>query len=473
MNNKKLGLTPLVFLIIGSMVGAGIFGLPAEMAGNASPGAMLIGWLITGIGMIALVLVYQNLSIRRPDLNSGVFSYARAGFGDYVGFNSAWGYWISAILSNVAYCLAILNVLEFFFPGLRSNQPVIAFLCGSAIIWVVQFLILRGVKQASIINVVVQIAKIIPILLFLTVLMFVFNFNTFTIAFWGEGLAFGSIVDQVRNTMLVTLWVFIGVEGAVVVSERAKKRKDIGRATIIALLSALLIYIMVSMLALGHMSQTEIMYMEHPSMAYVLGYIVGPWGAAIINLGLLISVSGAFLGWTILASEVLFVAAKEKLMPKFFTKENSCGTPVTSLITTIILLQLLFIFAFISEGTYQIFYFISSTAILLPYLLSGLYGFKLAYSKETYIENPHGRRKDLIFGVLSSVYAFWLVYAAGVNYILLVTIFYAPGLILYIKVQKENDKKLFSGPIEVALAVLLSCAGVAAVILMTIGVISN
>src|SRR5918994_1909204 len=105
----KLTLIPLIALVLGSMIGGGVFNLPSDMSRGAAPGAIIVGWLITGIGMLMLAFVYQSLATRKPDLNAGPYAYAKAGFGDFVGFNSAWGYWISAFLGNVAYAVAIFS----------------------------------------------------------------------------------------------------------------------------------------------------------------------------------------------------------------------------------------------------------------------------------------------------------------------------------------------------------------------------
>ena len=111
-----LGLGLLVALVIGSIVGSGIFGLPQNMASSAGAGAILIGWIITGIGMLTLARVYQMLALQKPDLNNGVYAYAKALAGEYVGFNSAWGYWVSAWIGNVGYLVAAFGALGYFFP---------------------------------------------------------------------------------------------------------------------------------------------------------------------------------------------------------------------------------------------------------------------------------------------------------------------------------------------------------------------
>jgi amino acid transporter len=120
--SAKLTLLPLIALIIGSMIGGGVFNLPSDMSKAAAPGAIIIGWLITGIGMLMLAFVYQSLATRKPDLNAGPYAYAKAGFGDFVGFNAAWGYWLSAFLGNVAYSVAIFSALSYFVPAFAGGM---------------------------------------------------------------------------------------------------------------------------------------------------------------------------------------------------------------------------------------------------------------------------------------------------------------------------------------------------------------
>ena len=235
--SSKLTLLPLVALVVGSMIGGGVFHLPSDMSAHASPGAIIIGWLITGVGMLMRAFVYQGLAVRKPALNSGPYAYARAGFGPYIGFQSAWGYWISAWLGNVSYAVAIFGSVAFFFPIFGKGNNLQSVIGASIALWLIHALVLKGVKQAAFVNVVTTAAKIVPLVAFALVAIFAFNYDKFTLSFWGTGAAggegLGSIVAQVKSTMLVTLWVFIGIEGASVYSSYAAKRSDVGKATII------------------------------------------------------------------------------------------------------------------------------------------------------------------------------------------------------------------------------------------------
>ena len=474
--DHKLTLVPLIALVVGSMIGGGVFNLPSDMSRGASPGAIVIGWLVTGIGMLMLAFVYQNLAVRKPDLNAGPYAYAKAGFGSFVGFNSAWGYWLSAFLGNVAYAVAIFSALSYFFPVFGGGNNLPSIIGASLCLWLVHGLVLKGIKQAAFVNVITTIAKLVPLFLFILVAIIAFHWDKFTFDFWGRGDAtgaggLGSVVDQVKSTMLVTLWVFIGIEGASVYSARAARRSDVGRATVIGFVGALGLYVLVSMLATGILSQPELGALKVPSMAGVFESLVGPWGAALINLGLMVSVGGAFLSWTLLCAEIPFTCGRDGTFPKWFGKENANGSPAHSLWATNILIQLFLILSFFSQSAYQFFYFIASVAILPPYVLSGAYALKLAWTGEGYAAGDSARTKDIVIGAVATIYGLWLVYAAGLDYLLMCAVLFAPGIVVYAKARAEHGERLFSG-FEIVIAVAIVLLGLLAAWLMWTGKIS-
>ncbi|WP_374722939.1 arginine-ornithine antiporter [Peribacillus tepidiphilus] len=473
-DQKKLGLFSLIAIVVGSMIGGGAFNLSSDIARGANAGAIIIGWAITGIGIIALGLSFQNLTMRKPDLDGGIYSYAKAGFGNYMGFNSAFGYWLSAWLGNVAYATLLFSSIGYFFPVFEGGQNFASIIGASIMLWLVHALILRGVHSAALVNLITTIAKLVPVFLFIIIAIFSFHFDQFSLDFWGpEGAEFSwsSVKDQVASTMLVTLWVFIGVEGAVVLSGRAKNRKDIGRATVIGLIGTLLIYIMISLLSLGVMSRGELSELPSPSMAYVLESIVGKWGATFINIGLIISVLGAWLGWTLLASEIPYIAAKDGVFPKWFAKENKNHAPVNSLWITNGLIQIFLLTFLVSEQAYHFAFSLASSAILLPYLFSALYQLKLSWSGEAYAEEEK-RTKDIALGIIASIYSIWLVYAAGIDYLLLTMILYAPGILMFMSVQKEAHKKKMFGKAELITAFSIGLLAFWAIIELATGSIT-
>jgi arginine:ornithine antiporter/lysine permease len=470
--SDKLTLVPLIALVVGSMIGGGVFNLPSDMSGRASPGAIILGWVITGIGMLMLAFVYQNLAVRKPNLNAGPYAYARAGFGAYVGFNSAWGYWLSAFLGNVAYAVAIFSALSYFFPVFGGGNNVPSVVGASVCLWLIHALVLKGIKQATFINAVTTVAKLVPLFLFVLLAIVGFNLDKFNFDFWGRGSegvgGLGSVMEQVKGTMLVTLWVFIGIEGASVYSARAAKRSDVGRATIIGFLGALGIYVLVSLLASGLMTQPELGALKVPSMAGVFESLVGPWGAALINLGLILSVGGAFLSWTLLCAEIPYSCAQDGTFPKWFGAENANGAPVNSLWATNVLIQLFLVVSLFSQSAYQFFYFIASVAILPPYVFSGGYALKLALSGESYAPgDSRQRRRDIAIGVVATIYGLWLVYAAGLDYLLMCTVLFAPGILVYAKARTERGERAFAGTDRLIALVIAALALVAAWLMWT------
>lgn len=462
-STQKLRLGALVALVVGSMVGGGIFSLPQNIAASASAGATLIGWLITGVGMLTLAFVFQTLANRKPELDGGVYAYAKAGFGDYMGFSSAWGYWISAWIGNVSYMVLLFSTLGYFFPIFGEGNTLPAVLGASVLLWLLHFLVLRGIKEAAFINTVTTIAKMLPLALFIIIAAIAFKLDVFTTDFWGAGNPeLGSVMDQVRNMMLVTVWVFIGIEGASIFSARAEKRSDVGKATVIGFVGVLLLLVLVNVLSQGILAQAQLAGLKNPSMASVLEQVVGPWGAQLISIGLIVSLAGALLSWTLLCAEILFASARDHTMPEFLRKENANHVPANALWLSNGLIQLFLIITLFSASTYLSLLYLATSMILVPYFWSSAYAVLLAVRGETY-ENAVGERnKDLLIALLSTLYAVWLVYAAGIQYLLLSALLYAPGAILFAKAKHELGQAIFTGIEKLIFAAVLIGAAIAA-----------
>lgn len=462
-SSNKLRLAALVALVVGSMVGGGIFSLPQNIAASASAGATLIGWLITGVGMLTLAFVFQTLANRKPELDGGVYAYAKAGFGNYMGFSSAWGYWISAWIGNVSYMVLLFSTLGYFFPVFGEGNTPAAIICASVLLWLLHFLVLRGIKEAAFINTVTTIAKMVPLALFIVIAAIAFKMDVFTSDFWGAGnTELGSVMDQVRNMMLVTVWVFIGIEGASIFSARAEKRSDVGKATVIGFVGVLLLLVLVNVLSQGIMAQAALAGLKNPSMAAVLEQVVGPWGAQLISIGLLVSLAGALLSWTLLCAEIIFSSAKDHTMPEFLRKENANHVPANALWLTNGLIQLFLIITLFNSSTYLSLLYLATSMILVPYFWSGAYALLLAVRGETYETDSGSRQKDLLIALIATVYAVWLIYAAGIQYLLLSALLYAPGAILFAKARREVGQPVFSGIEQLAFIGVLIGAGIAA-----------
>ncbi|MEF3101950.1 amino acid permease [Raoultella terrigena] len=452
---KRLGLSALTALVLSSMLGAGVFSLPQNMAAVASPSALLIGWAITGVGILFLAFAMLLLTRIRADLDGGIFTYAREGFGELVGFCSAWGYWLCAVIANVSYLVIVFAALSFFTdaPGaivFGNGNTWQAIVGASVLLWVVHFLVLRGVQTAAGINLVATLAKLIPLGAFILLAALAFRLETFTLDF--SGLALGVPVwEQVKNTMLITLWVFIGVEGAVVVSARARNKRDVGRATLLAVLSALVVYLLVTLLSLGVVARPELAEMRNPSMAGLMVRMMGSWGEVIIAAGLIVSVCGAYLSWTIMAAEVPWLAATHKAFPRLFARQNRHNAPSASLWLTNISVQASLVLIWLTGSDYGTLLTIASEMILVPYLLVGAFLLKIAV-----------RPLHKAVGIGACAYGLWLLYASGPVHLLLSVILYAPGLLVFLYARRTHQHDRILKRRELALIGLLLVAAVPA-----------
>ncbi|HQR27771.1 MAG TPA: arginine-ornithine antiporter [Nocardioides sp.] len=462
--NAGLTLAALTAIVVGSMIGSGIFALPSQMAGAAAPGPLLIGWLITGVGMLMLAFVFQSLAQRKPEVDGGVYGYARAGFGNYIGFTAAWGYWVSAWIGNVAYLVLLFSTLGYFFDAFDGGTTVPAIIGASIMLWLVHALTLRGVQTAAFVNVIVTIAKIVPILTFIAVAFVGFQADIFTTDIWGDNAGLGTSLDQVKNMMLVTVWVFIGIEGAAVYSQRAARRKDVGKATVLGFAGVLALLLMVNLLSYGLMEQAKIAGLDDPSMAYLMEDQVGSWGAAFISLGLVVSLLGALLAWVMLCVEILRLPAMEHVMPKVLAHENKHGSPANALWLTNLCVQAMLLWTLVDEGTYLNLVLLATSLILLPYLWSAGYQLLLAVRGETY-EDGHGRVRDMLIGLVGLVYAVWLVYAGGTQYLYIAALFYLVGTVFYVWARRESRLPVFTVPEWVVVAVVAVTSVVAVVLL--------
>jgi arginine:ornithine antiporter/lysine permease len=429
-NVQTMSRTQLTAMVVGGMIGAGIFSLPRTFAGATGPFGAVIAWLVAGTGMYMLARVFQFLAERKPGLDAGVFAYAKEGFGDYAGFLSAFGYWIGSCIGNVSYWVLIKSTLGAFFPVFGDGNTVVAIVVASVGIWLFHFMILRGVQQAAAINKIVTIAKVIPIVVFIIIVAFAFKMDLFRFNFYGGDLTNG-VFEQVKATMLVTVFVFLGIEGASVYSRYARERRDVGFATISGFLIVTTLMVLVTLLPYAVLPRADIAGMRQPSMAALLEAVVGHWGAVFVSIGLLVSVLGAYLTWSLICAEVLFAAARTGDMPKAFARENANGVPSAALWATNIVIQIIVITTYWSRDAFSLMLNLTSAMSLIPFLLVAAYGLQISKRGEGYEAGEGNRNRDLVLAVLATIYTVFLLYAGGVKFIVLSAVLYAPGSLLY------------------------------------------
>lgn len=467
---EKVSLPTLTAMVVGSMIGAGVFLLPHRFGVVTGALGAIIAWTIAGTGMLMLAFVFQRLAMRKPELDAGIFAYAKAGFGDYVGFNSAIGYWASACAGNTFYWVLITATMSALVPGFGAGDTVLAVVVSAVGVWLFVFLVLRGVKDAAVINYIVTVAKVVPILVFIVIAIIAFNTDVFADNFWGDkNYSSASVFEQARGTMLITVFVFLGIEGASVYSRMARKREDVGRATVIGFLSVLSVFALVTLVSYGVMPQGELAGISQPSMASVLESVVGAWGSIFIRAGVIVSVLGAYLAWTLMAAEVLYIPAKSEDMPRFLARTNRHGAPATALIMAAGMISLLLVALLFSADALNFMLDLTAALSLIPYLLAAAYALKLTITRDTYGDGK-SLVPDMIVAALASVYTLFLVGAAGVDKLLLSCILYAPAAALYFKARRERGLRVFR-PAEAVLFGVIVLGAVAGVVSLVTGAI--
>lgn len=438
---EKLGLWLLVFVALGSMIGSGIFNSPKDLIRVSNPQGTMIAWVAGGLGALMLALVFVYLAARKPGLKSGVYAYARDGFGDYMGFNSAWGYWSVGWLGNVSYLALFFKTMNDLL-GERALSPLTAFLTGSALLWFFYTILMAGIREGAILNFIVTTAKLIPILLIIFLGISLVHSDLFLTPDWQDRLASTgeptSPLLQIKEAMAIILWCFVGVEAASVLSGRAESQQTVRRTIILSLLIVVAVYMLITFIAMSSVAAPELADSQTPLALILERTVVGTAGGMIVRLGIMVSVLGASLSWILLSVETLYAAAKDDMLPRIFKKVNRKGTPVNALLLTQCFTQF-FLLSILSprlNETYLAAITIATTLVLIPYLLTSLYAVKIALGL---------RKKEpilhLVISLLATLYSLYVIYAVGIQYLFLSVIFYSIGSLLFIRAKREQKKQ--------------------------------
>lgn len=433
---KKLGLIALTALVISSSIGSGIFGIASDMAKGTSPGAAIVAWIISGTGVLMLCLALTNIIRKRPEL-SGIFSYATETFGPFGGFISGWGYWLSAWLGNIAFATIMMSALSYFFPALGNGSNLLSIIVASVVLWLMCFVVNKGIESAAVLNIIITVCKLVPLLVFMIAAIIAFKADVFTADFWGTvsgNFSMKDVLTQVNSSIMVLMWVFVGIEGAAMMSDRAKTKSTAGKATVLGLIGLLGIYLLLSLLPYGLMSRAEIGQLKQPTMAYLLSSIVGPWGAVFINIAMIISVAGCWLSWTMLPVETTLLMANQKLLPKKFGEVNDKNVPTFSLVFMSALSQVFIFTLLFTDKAYNFAYSLCTAAIFITWILVCVYQIKLSYEHR----KEKGELLQLAVGIVGTAFYAWAIWASGIGYFLMCMLVYIIGIFLYIKARKEH-----------------------------------
>lgn len=440
--NKGLSFWMLVALVTGNMIGSGIFLLPASLASFGT--ISILSWVFTAVGAILLALVFAKLSTLIPK-SGGPYTYCREGFGDFIGFQVAYNYWIAAWVGNAAIVTGFVGYMGFFWPALQEDYSL-SFLVKVATIWLLTAINILGIRNAGIVQVVTMVLKIMPLLL-ISILGFSFismdNLANFNVS--GH-----SNFTALTGAATLTLWSFIGLESATVPAEKANNPKYVAPATMVGTLIAAFIYItstvvIMGMIPLADLAQSSAPYADAANQIFSAighyfspgsGVQIGNWGGALIAIGAMISCFGALNGWILLQGQVPQAAARDGLFPAMFKQESSTGTPVVGLVISSVLITLLLALT-LNQSLVKQF-----TFIILLATLASLIGYFMTCFAELAIfikmrEKFQAKRfvKSSIIAVLAGIYAFWMIMGSGVDTVFYGALLFFSSIPVYVWIQ--------------------------------------
>jgi APA family basic amino acid/polyamine antiporter len=428
-------------LVVGNMIGSGVFLLPAALAEYG--GISLIGWLFTGAGAVLLAIVFARLGRAYPR-TGGPYEYSRRAFGEFVGFQTAWGYWIAIWAGNAAIAVAFVGYLAVFWEGLADNALLAALVAVGAI-WLLTWVNALGVKQGGWVQGITTVLKVLPLLAMATIGLFFMDTANFT----PFNLSGGSAFAAVTAVAALTLWAFIGLESATVPAEDVlDPERNIPRATIWGTVGTTLIYILSTVAVLGIIPAATLVNSTAP-FADAAESAFGGWAGTLVAIGAIIATFGALNGWILLQAQIPMAAARDRLFPSRFGRTNRAGAPVFGLVVSSALVTLLML-ANYTKGLVELFTYmllLATLTTLIPYAYSAAAQLMLFVTDR---EKFSGMRlaKDSVIASLAFAYSVWAIYGAGQEVVFYGLLLLLAGIPMYVWVKWRNrvhDEKLPDG----------------------------
>ena len=422
--NQKIGLLAATSLVVGNIIGAGIFVLPASLAKFGS--ISIVGWLFTATGALILAKIFSNFSKKLKGKSGGPYIYSKVVFGDFIGFLVAWGYWISCWVNNAAIAVAIVSALSFFFPELVTN-PFYATITGLSFIWFFTFTSSKGIKSSGNIQILTTIAKLIPL-----VLIILFGFFIFDLEIFPEfNLTDQNDFEILPVVAVMTLYAFLGLECASIPAENIKNpEKNIPKATMAGTLISTLIYILSTIVLFGIISAENLI--NSPAPFAEAGEIIGgKYFGFLISAGAAISAIGALNGWILITSYMPMTMANDRLFPKVFAKKNKKGFPYLSLLLGSILTSFVMTMNY-TDGLVDRFEFLillTTLSTLIPYFFVSVSYILFHVEKRLFKINSF---RSVILGLFGSLYSLWAIFGSGVDSIIYGTILLIVGIPIYL-----------------------------------------
>jgi APA family basic amino acid/polyamine antiporter len=428
-STKQLGFWTVTSLVVGSMIGSGIFSIPTALAPYGGIG--LMGWLFSATGALVLARVLSKLSKEIPG-TGGPYAYSREAFGDLTAFIVAWGYWISVWTANAAITITFISYLSVFIPVLAENTGL-ATLAALLTLWSLTALNSHSIKNGGRLQLVSTILKVLPILAITIVGFFFFDVSHFS----PFNKSDSSGIQAISITSAFCLFAFMGLESATIPAGNIKNpRKNIPRATMAGTVFVILIYILSSVSLFGILPPDQL----STSVAPYSDAAASLWGENaryLVAGGACISAFGALNAWILIQGQVPMAMAQDRLLPKAFAKTNKNSSPSFSIILSSVLVTLLLI-ANQSKGLNGLYSFVlllTAVTVLLSYLMSAL-----AYAVFA-VKNKYGFKPtvgNMLLITVAIIYSLWMFVGSGLEANLWGLGSMAAGIPIYISCKNKS-----------------------------------
>ncbi|MFQ5704368.1 MAG: amino acid permease [Gemmatimonadales bacterium] len=431
-SRRGLGLWMATALVVGNMIGSGVFLLPATLAqyGGISVG----GWLVTSAGALLLALVFARLSSMVPKAG-GPYVYTRRGLGEFAGFLVAWGYWISIWTSNAAIAVALVSYLSVFWPALTQNGVLAASVAISTI-WLLSWINASGVRNAGFVQVTTVILKLVPLVAVATLGLLYFNSDHFTpLNVSGE-----TNLSAITATVALTLWAFLGLESATVpAGDVVDPERTIPRATVFGTLCAATVYILGTVAVMGIIPPAGLATSSAP-FADAASKVWGGWAAYGVGMGAVISCFGALNGWIMLQGQIPFAAARDGVFPAFFGRTSKQGTPTLGILISSVLVSVLIATNYTRSLVEQFKFIILLATLntLVPYALSCVSELMI-FIKERSRFSGQRLMGSSVIALLAFAYTVWAIAGAGSRTVYLGFLLLLLGLPVYVWVKWQQS----------------------------------
>ncbi|GAA3116471.1 amino acid permease [Streptosporangium carneum] len=427
----KLGLPAAISLIVGNIVGTGVFLLPASLAAYGT--ISIVAMALVSIGAIALAIVFGRLGARLPT-GGGPYAYAKDAFGEFSGFWNAWSFWLTAWIGNAAIAVVWVNYVNYF---LNWTSPVAQIALALVALWIPALINLSGVKNIGAFALVTAVLKFIPLIFVAVVGLFFVQGGNFG-PFVATG---GSWIAALSTAGALALFIYSGVESVTIVAEKVRDpARNIGKSSVYGVLICAAMYMLSTVAIFGTVPHDALVNSTAPFADAINNMFGGSVGGGIMAACAIVSGIGAINGWTMLVAEMPMAAARDGLFPSVFARESRRGVPWVGIVAGTALTSLVAVYNYFgTEDGFNKILLIATFTTVIPYFFSAC---AQLFWLVTGARRISGARlgRDLAVTAVAILFAFWMTYGAGMEAIFIGFLMLLVGIPVYIWTKAKRGE---------------------------------